>query len=48
MQVSRAAVELGELRQDQVLVTGLSEGDLIATSGVHHLREGMQVRRLDS
>lgn len=47
MQVSRAPVELGALRQDDVLVeSGLVEGELVATSGVHHLREGMRVRRM--
>jgi RND family efflux transporter MFP subunit len=46
MRVSRVPVELGELSGAQVQVrSGLSDGDLIATSGVHHLREGMEVRR---
>ncbi len=46
MRVSRAPVELGELSGSQVQVrSGLDNGDLIAISGVHHLREGMEVRR---
>ena len=46
MRVSRAPVELGELSGTRVQIrSGLGEGDLIAISGVHHLREGMEVRR---
>ncbi len=49
MQVSRSAVELGELSGDSVTVTtGLASGDWIAVSGVHQLREGMRVRRFKS
>ena len=29
------------------ILSGLSAGDMIATSGVHHLREGMEIRRLE-
>ena len=48
MTVSRRSVRLGELSGSQVLITdGLSPGDQIAASGVHHLRDGMKVRRLD-
>ena len=48
LRVSRAAVEVGELTgADLIVRSGLSEGDLIAVSGVHHLREGMQARRLE-
>ena len=47
MTVSRAQVELGELTGSQVrVVAGLQAGDRIATSGVHNLREGMQVSEL--
>jgi RND family efflux transporter MFP subunit len=47
MQASRLPVELGEFRGKQVLIeSGVAPGDLIAASGVHHLREGMKVRRL--
>ncbi|MGB5261018.1 MAG: efflux RND transporter periplasmic adaptor subunit [Gammaproteobacteria bacterium] len=47
MQVSRVAVELGPMSGDEVRVlSGLNGGDRIAISGVHHLREGMQVRPL--
>ncbi len=44
MTVRRAAVELGELFGSEVEVkNGLSNGDMIAVSGVHLLREGMTV-----
>jgi RND family efflux transporter MFP subunit len=44
--VSRATVSVGELSGDLIEVSsGLSPGDEIVTSGVHQLREGMQVRR---
>ncbi len=44
--VSQVDVTLGELAGDSALVlTGLQPGDVIATSGVRHLREGMQVKR---
>lgn len=46
MRVSRAPVELGELSGTRVQIRGgIGDGDLIAISGVHHLREGMEVRR---
>jgi len=45
--VTKKPVVLGELSGSDVQVrSGLSDGDLIVTSGVHQLREGMQVRRL--
>jgi len=48
MQVSRLAVELGSLAGDSVTVTnGLANGDWVAVSGVHQLREGMRVRRYE-
>jgi RND family efflux transporter MFP subunit len=48
MVVSRATVTLGDLSGGNVFVeSGLSAGDLIAVTGVHHLREGMEVRRMD-
>lgn len=47
MTVSRVQVQLGELTGSQVRVlSGLQAGDRIATSGVHNLREGMQVSEL--
>ena len=47
MTVSRAPVQLGELAGDRIRVLGgLQPGDRIATSGVHNLREGMQVSEL--
>lgn len=47
MKVSRIAVELGPMAGDEVRVlSGVNGGDRIAISGVHHLREGMQVRPL--
>jgi hypothetical protein len=40
-------VELGAVTGANVTITGnLSDGDLIAVSGVQQLREGMQVQRL--
>ena len=49
MTVRRAPVELGELTGSKVeVLSGLSKGDQIAISGVHHLREGMLVRRYES
>jgi RND family efflux transporter MFP subunit len=48
MTVRRTEVELGEMSGAEVEVrSGLSSGDLIAISGVHQLREGMPVRRLE-
>jgi RND family efflux transporter MFP subunit len=48
MTVRRTQVELGEMTGAEVEVrSGLSSGDLIAISGVHQLREGMPVRRLE-
>lgn len=47
MRVSRVQVQLGELTGTDVRVlSGLGAGDRIATSGVHNLREGMQVSEL--
>ena len=46
--VTRRTVTLGELSGSEVEVRGgLTEGDVIAASGVHHLREGMTVRRYE-
>jgi RND family efflux transporter MFP subunit len=46
MKVRRTPVTLGELSGSLVQVSGgLEGGELVATSGVHHLREGMQVSR---
>jgi RND family efflux transporter MFP subunit len=48
MTVSKSSVELGPLTGDRVLLTsGVTEGDLVATSGAMVLREGMQVRRYE-
>ena len=45
MTVQRVAVELGELSGGDVeVITGLKVGDTIASSGVHHLQPGMEVR----
>jgi RND family efflux transporter MFP subunit len=47
MTVSRTLVQLGDVSGSQVrVVGGLNPGDRIATSGVHKLREGMQVTEL--
>ena len=48
MTVSKVPVELGGLTGDRVLLTGgVEKGDLVATSGVTALREGMQVRKYE-
>ena len=48
MAVSRAPVELGDLLDDRVRIsTGLTEGDLVAISGVNQLRDGMIVRIIE-
>lgn len=48
MKVRRTPVTLGELSGSLVQVSGgLEGGELIAISGVHHLREGMQVSRFE-
>jgi RND family efflux transporter MFP subunit len=48
MQVARVAVEAGPMSGAEVEITGdLELGDLIATSGVQHLREGMTVSRAE-
>jgi RND family efflux transporter MFP subunit len=47
MRVTRVPVELGVMAGSDVRVlSGLENGDRIAVSGVHHLREGMLVRPL--
>jgi len=47
MQVKPVLVEPGAMNNAQITVFGgLSDGDLIAISGVHQLREGMQVQRM--
>jgi RND family efflux transporter MFP subunit len=49
MTVKRTPVELGSLSGDRVFVSsGLASGQQIAISGVHHLRDGMLVRRQGS
>lgn len=49
MRAQRAPVEVGDLSASEVEIrSGLSDGDLIAISGVHSLREGMQVSRFDN
>lgn len=48
MQTRRAPVKLGEFSHSMVEIhQGLSSGDWVAISGVHQLREGMTVRRLE-
>jgi multidrug efflux pump subunit AcrA (membrane-fusion protein) len=49
LQAHKVAVELGELQGESVVVeSGLQRGDLVAATGVNQLREGMQVRRLET
>ncbi len=46
MQVSRVTVEVGAMSGGDIEIAGdLGVGDLIATSGAHHLRAGMTVSR---
>jgi RND family efflux transporter MFP subunit len=48
MTVQATEVELGSLSGAELeIVRGLALGDLIAVSGVHELRDGMEVRRLE-
>jgi RND family efflux transporter MFP subunit len=48
MRVGRRPVQIGRIVEGDMIeiLAGLSAGELIATAGVHHLREGMQVSRL--
>jgi RND family efflux transporter MFP subunit len=47
MRVSERSVELGSIRGDDIgILKGLQGGERIAVSGVHQLRDGMQVREL--
>ncbi len=46
MKVERTPVKVGELSGANIeVLSGLSHGETIATSGVHHLSQGMEVRR---
>ncbi len=48
MTVSRAPVVVGELSGSEIVIrSGLASGDVIAVTGVHQLREGLVVRRLE-
>ncbi len=48
LSVHRVDVQVGEMVRDDIIVlSGLSKGDRIATAGVHLLREGQQVRLFD-
>jgi RND family efflux transporter MFP subunit len=47
MRVEPVLVKLGAMSGTQITISGdLSYGDVIAISGVHHLRKGMQVLRM--
>lgn len=47
-QVSKREVTTGKLTDRGIMITeGLEQGEWIATAGVHHLREGMEVRILE-
>ncbi len=46
--VSRKNVTLGEITTDGIeVLTGIKEGDLLVTAGIHRLHEGMKVRVLE-
>lgn len=48
MTVTKVPVTVGPLSGESIQITsGLSEGDTIATSGVHHLRPGMKIREME-
>jgi multidrug efflux pump subunit AcrA (membrane-fusion protein) len=48
MTVSRAPVVVGTLSGTEIVIqSGLAAGDVIAVTGVHQLREGLVVRRLE-
>jgi RND family efflux transporter MFP subunit len=48
MRVQRRPVQLGEMTGSEVgVLGGLTDGELIAISGVHQLRDGMPVRRYE-
>jgi RND family efflux transporter MFP subunit len=48
MTVTKVPVELGALSGENIQVkSGLSQGDKIGASGVHHLREGMKIREME-
>ncbi len=48
MTVSRAPVVVGELSGSEIVIqSGLASGEVIAVTGVHQLREGLVVRRLE-
>lgn len=45
MLASKVLVKTGEMAENLIEVFGpLQEGEVLATSGIHHIREGMQVR----
>ena len=45
MLASKVEIEAGEMAGDMMEVFGpLQEGETLATSGIHHIREGMQVK----
>ncbi|MBB4285649.1 efflux RND transporter periplasmic adaptor subunit [Roseospira goensis] len=47
--VARRPVTVSDLTNDTAVVTaGLEPGDRVVTAGVHHLREGMRVRPLET
>ncbi len=49
MKVRKQAVQLGDLTGAEVeILDGLTNGDLVAVSGVGQLREGMEVRRYEN
>jgi RND family efflux transporter MFP subunit len=49
MTATKTPVKVGALNGEDIEIgEGLSTGDTVAAAGVHHLREGMKVRRLNN
>jgi len=48
MKVAKSEVAIDGMHEDKILVTaGLAEGEEIASAGIQHLSEGMEIKRLE-
>lgn len=46
MQAAKREVEVGTMQGSSIVIrSGLNDGDMVAASGIHHMREGMKVSR---